>query len=406
MISTYKVGDFIVIKSGEIEKQFQIVGCETSHIRIIDTFTQIESKRKVVELDDLIVSGVATIKQQDSSERKIHQVDAIDFSSYSELKKLKAREKHEFVIGIIDHGLPSTSMARIDPVIDEIYTKGVFKTIKTRPSARSVQRWISRYKAANNSIRGLISLDDRKGNYDSKIENDVESYIELAIEHFKKPEKPTISCSYDHLQTLINYDNSFIKQFSKKRKVPSLTAFIKRLEKKAPKELMLAREGKEATNKAFKETKLPQEITLILQRVEADHTQLDLFIVDEKSNLILGRPYITSILDYKSKSLLGFYIGFENPSYLSIARALRHVILPKTYVKEMYPEIINEWQCYGFPKILVVDRGMDFESIALTDACLDLNIRIQRNPGKHPWYKGSIERFFRSLNDDLLNDKK
>ena len=406
MISIYKVGDFIVIKSGELEKQFQIIECATNYIRIIDTFTQIESKRKIVELDDLIVSGVATIKQQDTSERKVHQVDAIDFSSYPEPKKLKAREKHVFVIGIIDHGLPSTSEERIDPVIDEIYAKGIFETFKKRPSARSVQRWIKSYKKANNSIRGLIPLDSQKGNYEPKVENDVESYIELAIEHFKKFEKPTVSSSYDHLETLIENDNSFIKEFSKKRKVPSLTAFIKRLEKKAPKEMMLAREGKETNNKAFKETKLPQEITLILQRVEADHTQLDLFIVDEKSSLILGRPYITSILDYKSKCLLGFYIGFENPSYLSIARALRHVILPKTYVKEMYPEIVNEWQCYGVPKILVVDRGMDFESIALTDACLDLNIRIQRNPGKHPWYKGSIERFFRSVNDDLLSDKK
>lgn len=405
MIGTYKVGDYIVIKSEDSEKQFQITECGTNYIRMTDCFSQIKSQRKITELDELVVSGIATIVQQNVNERKIHHINAKDFSSYSEKEKQKARDKFEFVIGIIDKGLPSVSKERIDPVIDEIYEEGSFETITKRPHARSVQRWIKSYKEANNSIRGLIPLDSQKGNYEPKVENNIEQYFDAAIEHFKRLERPTIASSYDHLDTLIEYKNSFIKEHSNKLTVPSLTAFIKRLKKNAPKELMLAREGKEATNIAFKQAKLPQDISLILQRVEADHTQLDLFIVDEKSSLILGRPYITSLLDYKSKSVLGFYIGFEKPSYLSIARALRHAILPKTYVKENYPNIVNSWDCHGFPKVLVTDRGKDFESIALSDACMELNIRIQRNPGRHGWYKGTVERHFRTINDELLSDK-
>lgn len=405
MISTYKAGDYIVIKSGSTDKQFKIIECGTNYIRILDTFTQIQSKRKITELDELVVSGVAIIKEQNENERSLHQIDAKDFASYSDKEKLKAREKFEFVGGILDMNFSSKSKELIDPVIDKVWADGIFETIKKRPHARSVQRWIKKYIDANFSIRGLLPLDSNKGNYKPKVEDRVEQYFDAAIEHFKSPEMPIIASSYDHLETLIEYQNSFINEHSNKLTVPSLTAFIKRLEKKAPKELMLAREGKEATNIAFKQAKLPQNISLILQRVEADHTQLDLFIVDEKSSLILGRPYITSILDYKSKCVLGFYIGFEKPSYLSIARALKHAILPKNYVKEKYPDVVNSWDCYGFPKVLVTDRGMDFECVALSDACMELNIRIQRNPGRHGWYKGSIERHFRTINDKLLSDK-
>ncbi|MBO1256691.1 transposase family protein [Alteromonas sp. 5E99-2] len=408
MISTYKVGDHIIINSGDTEKQFKIVECGNNYIRILDTFTQIKSKRKITELDELVVLGTAIIKPQAPAESRVSGIDAKDFASFSEKEKQKARDKYAFVNGILERDIASRSKDVIDPIIDEIWSgqDDPFATIKKRPHARTVQRWISSYIEANNSIRGLLPLDSHKGNYKTKVVPEVDQHIVTAIAYFKSLEKPSIASSYDHLETLVEFDNGKIDEPSKKRKVPSLPAFIKRLEKEAPKQLKLAREGKEAANIAFKQAKLPQEISLILQRVEADHTQLDLFIVDEKSDLILGRPYITSILDYKSKSVLGFYVGFEKPSYLSIARALRHAILPKTYVKELYPEVVNEYDCYGFPKVLVTDRGKDFESIALQDACMDLNIRIQKNPGRHGWYKGSIERHFRTINDELLSDKQ
>ena len=212
--------------------------------------------------------------------------------------------------------------------------------------------------------------------------------------------------AYEQITIAVNEANKEIKDKSKEMKAITYQGFIKRLEKEAAKSLVKRRKGNEKANKLFKTNKLPQKISLILQRVEADHTKLDLFIFDRSYLLPLGRPWVTVILDYKSKSILGFYIGFDNPSYLSIARALRHAIQPKNYLKELYPEIKNEWPCYGIPMILAVDRGKDFESISFMDACADLNCRIQRNPARHPWYKGSVESYFKSMNERLLNDMK
>lgn len=403
MTVSYKPGDFIVIKADDKETQFEILECGISQIRIRDSLNAVESVRKVSEIDELIVSGDAVLQQKNVKERELKRYDAIDFASYPEKLKQEARDRFIYVSNVLDRQLPSRSARRIRPIIEEVFCSNTFEIIKTMPSPRSVQRWITAYEDSH-SIRSLISLNVNKGNREAKVDPVIESYITSAVEHFKQLERPSIAKSYEHLETLIHFDNIKITDVSKKRKVPVKTAFIKRLEKMAPKQLMIARMGKEEANKLFKVAKLPQDISLILQRVESDHTQLDLFIVDEQESLILGRPYVTALLDYKSKSVLGFYIGFEKPSYLSIAKALRHAILPKSYVSERYSNVVNSWECYGIPKVLVVDRGKDFESIALVDACLDLNMRIQRNPGKHPWYKGSMESYFKTLNNNLLND--
>lgn len=406
MKSTYRIGDDIVISDGQSKIQFEIIDVGVRNITLKDKLRNIESDRAVAEIDELIVAGTAEIMQRRLAEREIVRPNAMDFSSYPEKSKQLARERYKFVEHILQLNLPSKSVGSISPVIEQVWISEKFEQIKKKPSERSVQRWLKEYRVSGESIRALLPKHADKGNREPKVDPLIEPYILSAIEHFKQLERPTVASSYDHLTTLIDYENAGISDPNKKMKVITQRAFTKRLEKLAPKEVMLARMGREETNKHFRTAKQTQDISLILQVVESDHTQLDLFIVDSKSSLVLGRPHVTALIDKKSKSVLGFYIGFEKPSYLSIARALKHAILPKNYLKEKYPEVENEWPCYGIPRILSVDRGKDFSSVALSDTCLDLNIRIHRNPGKHPWYKGSIESFFKSLNGDLLNDLK
>ncbi len=406
MIVTYETGDYIVVTQDGNERQFEILESSISKLRLKDVFSGIESTQSVHVIEEMIISGMASIHQKKESTRKLLKPNAIEFEGHSEDLKREARDRYIFVTSILDMNLPSHSAKRLEHPISDIWSNGKFEYLTKKPSVRSVQRWLSAYVEGSYSIRALVPHRANKGNRSAKVDKRVESYIKLAIDYFKVSEKPSIASAYDELETRINFDNTKIADQSLKMTVPSKTTLVKRLEKEAPRELMLAREGKEKTRKEYRVAKLPQEISLILQRVEVDHTTLDLFVVDENSNLILGRPNVTALLDYKSKAILGFYIGFEKASYLSIARALRHAILPKNYVKVHYPNVVNEYEVYGPPKVIVVDRGKDFESNAFKDACLDLNIRIQRNPAKHPWYKGSIESYFKSVNQQFLNDKE
>jgi len=83
-----------------------------------------------------------------------------------------------------------------------------------------------------------------------------------------------------------------------------------------------------------------------LERIECDHTMLDLIVVDTETRLPLGRPWLTVMLDIHSRMVHGIYLSFNLSSCLSVIQCLRQAIKPKGYVREL----------------LVVDNGEDFRS--------------------------------------------
>ena len=148
----------------------------------------------------------------------------------------------------------------------------------------------------------------------------------------------------------------------------------------------------------------PDKAEYILDRAEIDHTTGDCFVVDDVTSLPLGRPHVTAVLDKKSKSVLGAYIGFEFPSHVSVARAIKHAIMDKTEFISQFPSIEGEWPCRGPFNEVAYDRGKDFDSDLLEDALDELNIVGRGNPAGMPWYKGAVESLFSTVNTKLLDD--
>ncbi|WP_019616899.1 integrase catalytic domain-containing protein [Psychromonas ossibalaenae] len=400
MNDNYKIGDFITVTHEEITTTFEILGADNRYIRLRDNLTLIESTRKRIDFNELILTEKAQIIPENKDERELCAPLSRSFSDYSEKDKIEARRRYKYISAVIEQKPKYYTARYTQPIIDS-----VTKSAKALPpSVRTLNRWLNSYISSGFSIRGLLPKHEYKGNYKAKVEPQVEPYIQLAIEHFKNDTCPHVNSSHEYMKTLIENDNSFLSK-QLKLKVPSIPAFTARLAIEAPAELLEARKGKRVAKTVFRQSKAVRDVELILQRTEIDHTQLDLFVVDDKTKMVWGRPWVTVLLDYKSKSILGFYIGFENPSYLSVSKALQHAMSSKSYVKEEYPEIQNTWLCAGRPAVIATDRGKEFRSIAFQDACNDLNIIIQHNPGKHPWYKGSVESYFKTLNQQLLNDK-
>lgn len=54
---------------------------------------------------------------------------------------------------------------------------------------------------------------------------------------------------------------------------------------------------------------------------------------------------------------------------------------------------------------LCIDNGRDFKSADLKNALAELGIIREEMPKETPWFKGSIERYFRSVNQRLLKGK-
>ena len=173
---------------------------------------------------------------------------------------------------------------------------------------------------------------------------------------------------------------------------------IRRLD---PWEVDRARWGRHIADRRHSPTSPQRMATRILERVEIDHTPLKIVVGTEAGPL--GQPWLTVLVDYYSRMIVGFCIGFEPPSYAVIMEALRHAILPKTYVRERYPSITNDWPCFGIRSKLVCDRGSDLTSKDLENAAFQLGIELDFTPPRTPNFKGTVESFFDSLNDQLLS---
>jgi putative transposase len=130
---------------------------------------------------------------------------------------------------------------------------------------------------------------------------------------------------------------------------------------------------------------------------QSDHTRLDVMLVDHQGTVI-GRPWLTTIIDCYSHAIIGINIGFDVPSSQIVALALRHAILPKKYGAEY--GLLNEWLTYGKPECFFTNGVNDFHSNHLQEIGTQLGfVHILRD---RPSEAGIVERFFNTLNESLL----
>ena len=92
-----------------------------------------------------------------------------------------------------------------------------------------------------------------------------------------------------------------------------------------PYEVMAARRGKRAADREFAMVGPGPQTTRPLERVECDHTKLDLYVVDDRHGELvpIGRPWLTLMVDHYSRLPVGYYLGFKPPGFESVALALR-----------------------------------------------------------------------------------
>ncbi|WP_165279943.1 Mu transposase C-terminal domain-containing protein [Paenibacillus protaetiae] len=270
-------------------------------------------------------------------------------------------------------------------------------------SRASIYRWFKDYKQSNCNIWSLVAIYDKCGPKGKLINREVELIIQKMIDQYYKRRE---AVNPKDIHELVIYEIDKINEFridKEKLEYPSRATVYRRVQGRDQEDIAKSKKGGRFSYMKYLQVKLQKKPDRPLQRVEIDHTLLDLFLVDEEKKIPLGRPTVTTLLDVFSGYPLGVYFGFEPPSYTAIMHALRHAISPKNYIKELYPEVENPWLAYGLPDLLVTDRGKDFMGDNLEDACAQLNIKLEHLPGKRPWYKGAVERHFRTINQSLIH---
>jgi putative transposase len=164
-----------------------------------------------------------------------------------------------------------------------------------------------------------------------------------------------------------------------------------------------SREGAEAARVKYRAALGNVKVGSVLERIEIDHTPVDLIVIDSLTKLPLGRPWLTMAIDHHSRMVVGFYISLNAPSSHGVLQCLRRSILPKDEWLARFPDIKGTWPAYGIPELIVVDNGTELHSDALESACMEMGIQMLFCGSKTPQHKGAIERFFRTMNMGLIH---
>jgi len=317
-----------------------------------------------------------------------------DLDSFPEELKNAGLEKFKIITFIDKKISGGWTPKKIAPILDEYFKN----EIKDKPSSRTIIRWRKTYNDSGGNINSLVEKRHLMGNRKQKVFGD-EVFFEQALARFLDSKRPTVTAAYQYYKDSIIIENESI--VDNKIHIISYNSFLKRINNLPPYPVAVARHGKHVADQWFKFGSSHIPPTRVLQRVEIDHTPLDLILLDDELLIPLGRPNLTLLLDVYSSCVAGFHLSYKSPSYVSAAKAISHAIKPKNLGK-LGIKLQNEYSCSGKMETLVVDNGAEFWSESLNQACIEAKINVQYNPVKRPWLKPFVERFFGMINQYFL----
>ena len=242
-------------------------------------------------------------------------------------------------------------------------------------SARTARRWLARYRSGGLAALARPSRSDRGRRRTPAVL--VELVEGLAL---RRPAPP------------IAFIHRRVVEVAREHEWPApsyatVHAVIRALD---PGLVVLAHDGPVRYRERFelvyrREAAAPNEIW------QADHTQLDILIVDEHGRAL--RPWLTVIEDDHSRAIAGYVVFVGAPSALQTALALRQAIWRKPQAA---------WPVCGVPEILYCDHGSDFTSRHIDAVCADLHVRLVHSTAGVPQGRGKLERLFGTITSELV----
>lgn len=374
--------------------------------QIEEIVTKALSNLKETALIQLLFQGDLEFTSIELTENnsKVKDYRQADFTQLPEDLRASARRKHCYISKVFESDLSERTRNSLIPIIEQVARE---INDPTPPGWLTLYRWLKIYESSGKDIRVLVPRYFAKGNYQSKVQVSVKRIIdEVITELYLSLARPDVADVHEEIARRIQRENQIRAGMgTEPLDIPHKTTIYRAVSRIEPGVKVSGRYGKKMAGQLYDPVQIGPRPTRPLQRVEIDHTKLPLFVVDSENRIPIGTPWLTSAIDKYSGVTLGYYASFEPPSYLSVMQCLRSVIRPKSYLHTRYKSVENDWDTYGIPEVIIVDNAKEFYSTHFEDACLSLGIVIQYSPPGMPWYKSAIERYFGSLNSQLLSEQ-
>ncbi|MGR9578382.1 integrase [Pandoraea sputorum] len=271
------------------------------------------------------------------------------------------------------------------------------------PHESTVYRWRRRYRLAHCDIRALLDQSARRGGRgNSRLDPIVEGIIHEKIETtFLNGKRGSPEEVFNAIFLEIQRQNT-TRIESEWFKVPGLRTIQRRIKEIDAYDLAIARFGLREANRRYADQRRARQVSRILEIVELDHTPVDLIVTNEHG-VSIGRPMFTVVIDRYSRCVLGYCLSLAGHGVHAVFEALRHAMMPKSYLGDAYPDLNLAWPCHGWPERLLMDNGREMHAYAVVDALTNLGVICEYAASQTPNDKPFVERFIKTFNYSFIH---
>lgn len=358
---------------------------------------------KIFDLLEMYVKGqlhTAATRDHRAATLSKKRTDLLRIDHMSDAARSQTRRRVECITYLDRAGAFEKTRTALANAVKEYFRE---KGDDYPPHLSTIYRWRKTYKLAQQDVRALISrIVERGGKGVSRLDPEVEAIICDKIDSiFLAQKKSSAEEVLNAVRLQIAHRNKERVE-SEQLPVPGLRTIQRRLQSLSAYDISVARYGQKESERRFENQAGARSVSRILEMVEIDHSPVDLMVVDEDGTTI-GRPTITVVLDRRSRCVLGFHLSLAGHGTPSVFSALRHALMPKSYLKERYADLNLEWDCFGWFEVLLMDNGPEFHSDAVVDALLSLGIATEYARSRTPNDKPHVERFLKTFNYSFIH---
>lgn len=312
-----------------------------------------------------------------------------DLSTYLPEHKEEALRRRPYVEALLAYSGKLPGKEELKEVIASVWEE--VKSSAKAPSVDTVKRWLSRYKWK--SVTALVPLHEQKGRHRLIYGELEELLLGVIDEHYLKDVRKPVSEVIKEFEGRIKEHN--LKMLSSQHlSCPSHMTVYRYIQGLDPYLVDSARLGKHTANQNHRRAIGQLEVFGLCHRWEIDHTHLDVMLIDPETGLVIGRPYLTVVLDRFSRMVMAYLLHFAAPNTESVLTVLEKAICPKEALLQNYPKVVCSWPAQGLPRQIVPDNAAEFHAGDLMAAFDDLGIEVLYPRSRGPQMKGAVERFF------------
>jgi len=340
--------------------------------------------QQIIDFDAIVATEVESGR---SRHLRIGELQAIEHSAHTVHSTLPNLND----IADKDWQIAQSRFSAIKPIVDGevIGRKQTEQHAQTLNLGRAtIYRWLKLYNA-----RGLVSdlIPQKRGwkQGRARLSPSADSLVDDAIQEvYLTPQRSTAQKVILEVR----------RQCHAKNMLPPSDCAIRHRIAQIPEKTRLQKRGYKdlAANQFYPVPGKFPNAEYPLAVVQIDHTPADIILVDDVNRQPIGRPWITLACDIYSRTVVGYYLSFDEPSSTSVGLCIAHSALPKEGWLARH-EVDAEWPIWGLPKTIHVDNGTDFRSATIEKSCIQHGINLEFRPVKVPRYGGHIERLLGTL---------